>query len=88
MSNTKDDFEAFDVGIPAISKHLKNIFNSSELIEDRTISKMETVQKEGGRLVKKATTLYKHPQKDKQLCDLTILQFVIFPDTVRLVSFN
>lgn len=78
----------FDVGIPAISKHLKNIFDSGELIEDRTISKMETVQKEGGRLVKKATTLYKHPQKDKQLCDLTILQFVIFPDTVRLVSFN
>ncbi len=49
---------------------------------------METVRNEGGRLVKKATTLYKHLQKDKQLCNLTILQFVIFPDTVRLVSFN
>ncbi len=24
----------FDVGIPAISKHLKNIFDSGELIED------------------------------------------------------
>ena len=37
----------FDVGIPAISKHLKNIFDSGELIEDRTISKMEIVQNEG-----------------------------------------
>lgn len=48
----------FDVGIPAISKHLKNIFDSGELIEDRTISKMEIVQNEGGRSVKRATTFY------------------------------
>jgi len=88
LSNTKDDFEAFDVGIPAISKHLKNIFDSGELIENRTISKMEIVQNEDGRSVKRATTLYKHLQKDKQLSNLIILQFVIFPDTVRLVSFN
>ena len=32
----------FDVGIPAISKHLKNIFEDGELIEDSVISKMET----------------------------------------------
>lgn len=34
--------ELFDVGVPAISKHLKNIFESGELSEDSVISKMET----------------------------------------------
>lgn len=33
----------FDVGVPAISKHLKNIFESGELDKNTTISKMETV---------------------------------------------
>ena len=33
----------FDVGVPAISKHLKNIFESGELNKDTTISKMETI---------------------------------------------
>ena len=32
--------QLFDVGVPAISKHLKNIFESGELEEDRTVSKM------------------------------------------------
>ncbi|MBR6016278.1 MAG: hypothetical protein IK067_03990 [Prevotella sp.] len=32
----------FDVGVPAISKHLKNIFEKGELAEDSVISKMET----------------------------------------------
>ena len=34
----------FDVGVPAISKHLANVFESGELKEEATISKMETVQ--------------------------------------------
>lgn len=34
--------QLFDVGVPAISKHLKNIFETGELIEDSVISKMET----------------------------------------------
>ena len=37
----------FDVGIPAISKHLKNIFESGELNKVTTISKMETVVNRG-----------------------------------------
>ena len=37
----------FDVGIPAISKHLKNIFEDGELIEDSVISKMETTAADG-----------------------------------------
>lgn len=39
----------FDVGVPAISKHLKNIFESGELDKDATISKMETVVNRGFR---------------------------------------
>ena len=37
----------FDVGVPAISKHLKNIFEEGELIENRVISKMETTAADG-----------------------------------------
>lgn len=43
----------FDVNVPAISKHIINIYKEGELIEESTISKMETVQKEGDRVVKK-----------------------------------
>lgn len=50
--------QLFDVGIPAISKHLKNIFESGELDENRTVSKMEIVQNEGGREVKRETIFY------------------------------
>lgn len=39
--------ELFSVGIPAISKHLKNIFESEELKEHSVISKMETTAKDG-----------------------------------------
>ncbi|WP_322628825.1 virulence RhuM family protein, partial [Halothiobacillus sp.] len=41
----------FDVQKAAISKHLKNIFASSELERAATVSKMETVQQEGARRV-------------------------------------
>lgn len=37
----------FDVGVPAISKHLKNIFEEGELCEDSVISKMETTASDG-----------------------------------------
>ena len=37
----------FDVGVPAISKHLKNIFESGELDEHSVISKMETIALSG-----------------------------------------
>ena len=41
--------ELFSVKTPAISKHLKNIFESGELTAEATVSKMETVQQEGNR---------------------------------------
>ena len=44
--------ELFGVKVPAISKHLKNIFEEGELQQESTISKMETVQNEGVRSIK------------------------------------
>lgn len=37
----------FDVNVPAISKHLKNIFESEELKEDAVVSKMEITASDG-----------------------------------------
>ena len=48
----------FDVNVPAISKHLKNIYEQGELKEERTVSKMEIVRTEGERLVKRETVFY------------------------------
>ena len=39
--------QLFDVGVPAISKHLKNIFETGELIEDMVVSKMEITTEHG-----------------------------------------
>jgi len=39
--------EIFNVGVPAISKHLNNIFESNELEKDAVISKMETTASDG-----------------------------------------
>lgn len=50
--------ELFDVGVPAISKHLKNIYETGELERKATVSKMETVQPEGGRQVRRSLDYY------------------------------
>lgn len=50
--------ELFGVQVPDISKHLKNIYQEEELVQDATISKMETVQQEGSRQVKRDTAFY------------------------------
>ena len=39
--------QLFGVGVPAISKHLKNIFGEDELVADSVISKMETTATDG-----------------------------------------
>ena len=39
--------QLFGVGVPAISKHLKNIFEEDELVADSVISKMETTAADG-----------------------------------------
>jgi len=50
--------ELFGVNLPAISKHLKNIYASKELTEEATISKMEIVQVEGGRKISRSIEIY------------------------------
>ncbi len=45
--------EIFGVNVPAISKHLNNIYEECELEKSATISILETVQKEGNRQVKR-----------------------------------
>ena len=50
--------ELFGVEVPAISKHLTNIYDEGELIQASTVSKMETVQNEGTRIVKRNLVFY------------------------------
>ena len=51
----KDMANIFGVGVPAISKHLSNIFEENELSESSVISKMETTAMDGKRYL---TTYY------------------------------
>jgi hypothetical protein len=48
----------FGLQVPAIAKHLKNIFDSGELQREATVSKMEIVQMESRRRVIREIELY------------------------------
>jgi hypothetical protein len=48
----------FEVNVPAVSKHLSNIFKEGELNQQTTISILETVQQEGNRSVKRKVECY------------------------------
>lgn len=50
--------ELFGVKIPAINKHINNIYADEELDKNSTISILETVQKEGKRNVLRDTAFY------------------------------
>ena len=50
--------ELFGVGVPAINKHLLNIYKSGELEREATLSKMEIVRKEGSRKVRRQVDFY------------------------------
>lgn len=50
--------ELFDVNVPAITKHLKNIYQEGELEAERTISILEIVQNEGSREVTRKVKAY------------------------------
>ena len=50
--------ELFDVNVPAINKHLNNIYEEKELDKNSTISKMEIVRKEGNRNVNRELEFY------------------------------
>lgn len=47
--------ELFSVGVPAISKHLKNIFDSGELQKELVISNLETTTRHGAMAGKTQT---------------------------------
>ena len=49
----------FDCTADNVGLHLKNIYESEELEEEATISKMETVRQEGNREVKRMVVMYK-----------------------------
>lgn len=50
--------ELFGVEVPAVSKHLNNIYDSIELSKEATISILETVQLEGKRNIKRNVEFY------------------------------
>ena len=50
--------ELFGVNVPAVSKHLKNIFETGELEMTSTVSILETVQMEGKRKVSRKVEFY------------------------------
>lgn len=50
--------ELFGVEVPAINKHLSNIYETGELDKAATISILETVQLEGSRMVKRKVEFY------------------------------
>ena len=50
--------ELFDVNVPDVSKHLSKIYEDGELDKEATVSKLEIVQNEGGRQVKRTPVFY------------------------------
>jgi len=50
--------ELFGVDVRTINEHLRNIYQSKELVEDSTIRKIRIVQDEGGRGVSRKIDFY------------------------------
>ena len=50
--------ELFDVSVAAVSQHLKNIFDSEELVQNLTVKKFLTVRQEGKRQVNRELEHY------------------------------
>ena len=50
--------QLYEVNVPDVSKHLKNIYDTGELTTEATVSKMEIVQQEGKRKVKREQSMF------------------------------
>jgi len=50
--------ELFQVKIPTINEHIKNIYSEGELIQEATIRKFRIVQKEGKRDAERLIDFY------------------------------
>lgn len=57
--------ELFGVNVPAINKHLRNIYETGELNREATVSFLEIVQKEGKRNVERSVEFYRLKDKGK-----------------------
>ncbi len=57
-ANLNDIASVFGVQKAAVSKHIKNIFETNELNPRATVSKMETVQQEGNRKISRSIEYY------------------------------
>ena len=57
-ANRTEIAQMFGVNPPAISKHIRNIYKEKELLRKTTSSKMELVQNESGRIVKRNIDIY------------------------------
>jgi hypothetical protein len=57
-ANQKSMAELFGTNTQAITKHLKNIYKTDELVENSTCSKMEQIQIENDREVKRKIKFY------------------------------
>ena len=51
--------ELFGVNVPAVNKHLKNIYDTEELNKDATVSILEIVRTEGSREVTRSMEFYR-----------------------------
>lgn len=56
----------FGVEVPAINKHLTHIYETKELDKEATISKMEIVQLEGNRRVKRESINFGCETKNRE----------------------
>ncbi len=50
--------DLFEVKVPAVSRHIGNIYEDGELAEEATASKMEIVRQEGNRTVSRTVACY------------------------------
>jgi len=61
--------ELFAVQVPAVNKHLKNIFESGELAEESVISILETTAVDGKRYKTKEYEIYRTIQDEAYISD-------------------
>lgn len=78
--------DLFGVGVPAISKHLKNIFDSGELQEEVVVSILETTTQHGAIEGKTQTQKTRFYNLDAIITSLTMESFA--ESVNRFLEFN
>lgn len=75
--------QLFNVEVPAISKHLANIYDSGELEREATVSILETVRREGIRDVKRKLEYY---NLDAIISFLALSNYPILRDKGKVIA--